>query len=254
MFSNDLLQTALRIGSLMLSYGAEIYRAEESVVRICKSYDAKEIHVFAIPSSMIVTLYMENESSLTLSKKIEPMETDLYIIDELNNLSRFICNNKPDLSEINKCIDEIMSKKPYHQFIIVLSYAIIPAVFCLFFGGNLKDMLFSMFIGVIMKYLLDKLQSFKANLIFVNTICSAVASLLAITFVKIGFADNYDKMIIGSIMLLVPGLILTNSMRDFMMGDLMTGMVRLIEAILVASGIAIGVAIVLTLFGVNKII
>ena len=210
MQSKELLSTALKIGSLMLSYGAEIYRAEESIVRICKSYGASEIAVFAIPSSLIVTLYMKNENPLTLSKKIEPMETDLDKIDQLNNLSRYICNNNPDTEEVNELIDIIMARKQYSLFLILLSFAIIPAVFCLFFGGNLKDAFFTMFIGIVMKYLLDALQDFKANLIFTNIICSAVASIIAILFVKVGFADNYDKMIISSIMLIVPGLILTN--------------------------------------------
>ena len=251
MQSKNLLPIAIKIGSLMLEFGAEIYRVEESIVRICKAYGAVSTEVFAIPSSIIVTISMEDEDSYTLSKHIFSKETDLDKVDKLNDLSRYICNNTPDLKTVSEMIKIILTRKKYNRLSITISYAVAPAVFCLFFGGNLKDATFSMICGVIVKLFYNNLTRLRANTIFINIICSSVGSLFAILFVKFGFADHYDKIIIGTIMLLVPGLILTTSMRDFMMGDLIAGMLRLIEALLVATGIAIGVALVLTLFGIT---
>ena len=251
MQSEKLLPIAMRIGSLMLEYGAEIYRVEESIYRICKAYGAVSTDVFAIPSSIIVTMYMENEDAITLSKRVFAKQTDFDKVDQLNNLSRYVCSNLPDANTINELIQVIMARPEYNQKSVLIAYAIIPAAFCLFFKGTLVDAAFSMITGIVVKYLLDILYRFKSNTIFTNIICSSIGSLLAILFVKLGLAENYDKIIIGTIMLLVPGLILTTSMRDFMMGDLMAGMLRLIEALLVATGIAIGVALILTLFGFN---
>ena len=248
MYNYKLFEIALKIGGLMLSYGAEIFRAEESIVRICKAYGVKEIDVFAIPSNIIVTFYSENDEPCTLSKKIKQRKDDFDKIDKLNSLSRYICENTPDVDTINKSINNILSRKHYNKGIITFCYAIIPAIFCLFFGGNLKDAFFSMFIGIVIMKTLNFLQKYRANLIFTNIICSALASIISILFVMIGFGDNYDKMIIGSIMLLVPGIILTNAMRDIMLGDIMTGILGLIETFLVASGLAIGVVLILTLF------
>ncbi len=253
MNNNQIINTAMRIGSLMLSYGAEIYRAEDSIIRICKAYDAESVEVFAIPSSIIVTLYMNEDEPITLTKSIKDEGTDLDKVDQLNNLSRYICSSTPDYQQIKTMINDIVIRKPYKNISHIIAFAIAPAIFCLFFGGNLKDAFFSMFIGIVVKYLLDILQRLRANLIFTNIICSAVSSVMAILFTLVGLADNYDKMIIGAIMLLVPGLVLTNAMRDFMLGDLIAGMLRLIETLLIAAGIAIGVALVLTLFRINNI-
>ncbi len=246
-----LLPIAINVGKLMLECGAEIYRVEESIIRICKAYGAKSVEVFAIPSSIIVTLNMDGDEFITLSKRVFVKETDLDKMDKLNGLSRLICSSYPEADEIEEKIDEIMNSKVYNQPIILLAYAITPATFCFFFGGNLKDAASALIIGIIIKFTLDGLIRFNANVIFTNIICSAVGSIFAILCVRIGIADNHDKIIIGTIMLLVPGLILTNSMRSFMMGDLMAGMLLLIEALLVAIGIAIGVALILTIFGVN---
>jgi uncharacterized membrane protein YjjP (DUF1212 family) len=252
MQSRNLLPIVLKIGSLMLEFGAEIYRVEESIYRICKAYGAKSIEVFVIPSTIILTLSMGDEDTLTLSRKVVAKETDLDKVDQLNNLSRYICENTPDIRTISEMIVVILSRKSYRKSVIYASYAVVTPVFCLFFGGNIRDAFFSMFAGLTVKYVLDILNRLNSNTIFINIICSSISSLLAIIFVKLGLADNYDKIIIGTIMLLVPGLTLTTSMRDFIMGDLIAGILRLIEALLVATGIAIGVALVLTLFGFNS--
>lgn len=249
-----LLHTALNIASMMLSCGGELYRAEEAIVRICKTYGATEINVFSIPSSLIVTLVTTDNKSITLSKRVIHENTDLNKLDKLNNLSRYICNNAPNYDSVKILLFDIENNtQMYHNKYITLCFAIVPATFCLFFGGTIKDAFFSSIIGIVMEYFLNKLEKSNANLIFVNIICSAIASVMAITFTLLGLTDNYDKIIIGSIMLLVPGLILTNSMRDLMLGDIMAGMLRLIEAILVAIGIAIGVAMILSIFGFYRI-
>lgn len=246
-----MLPSALNIGRLLLEYGAEIYRVEESIFRICKAYGAKSVDVFAIPSSLIVTLDMGDGESITLTKRVFEKETDLDRVDQLNNLSRYICANTPKIDEIDKRLVEIMARKTYSMPVLIAVFAIIPATFCLFFGGNFKDALVALVIGSAVKFLLDFLIKFNTNIIFTNVICSAFGSVIAILSVRIGIADNYDKIIIGTIMLLVPGLILTNSMRDFIMGDSLAGLIRLIESVLVATGIAIGVALILSLFGVK---
>lgn len=248
----ELLKIVTTIGNKMLECGAEIYRVEESIVRMCKAYNAENIEVFAIPSSIIITLELNGEQ-FTQSKRVFPKDIDLDKVDKLNNLSRFICAVKPTGDKIESQLKAIDGNKVNAKWIVYICYAVVPFAFCLFFGGNLKDAAVSSGIGLVIKVILDILVKFRTNTVFVNIICSAVSSVIAILSVLIGIADNYDKIIIGTIMLLVPGIILTNSMRDFIMGDLMAGILRLIEAVLVATGIAIGVALVLSVFDMNSI-
>lgn len=52
-----------------------------------------------------------------------------------------------------------------------------------------------------------------------------------------------DKVMIGDIMLLIPGLALTNAVKDMFVGDTITGSLRLVESVLWAAGIACGFAL-----------
>ena len=82
---------------------------------------------------------------------------------------------------------------------------------------------------------------------FVTAISSAVTAFLAVFWVEIGVADHIDKMVIGAIMNLVPGVAITNSMRDIIAGDLLAGQAKLVEALFIATAIALGAGMVLSL-------
>ena len=65
----------------------------------------------------------------------------------------------------------------------------------------------------------------------------------------IGIGDHQDKIMIGGIMLLIPGIAMTNSIRDMLTGDIVTGMLRLVDSILRAAAIACGFALSLMITG-----
>jgi uncharacterized membrane protein YjjP (DUF1212 family) len=126
---------------------------------------------------------------------------------------------------------------------LLIVYAIIGASFAIFFGGTLRDAAFAMLAAIGIKIIQILFEKIDANDFFTIVICSAFASFFAIFSAYFHFADNMDKVTIGALMTLVPGITITNCMRDFIAGDLMTGLSRLAEAILTAAGIAIGVAV-----------
>lgn len=66
---------------------------------------------------------------------------------------------------------------------------------------------------------------------------------------KIGLYSNVDKVMIGSIMLLIPGIALTNALRDLFAGDTISGILRLLEALIQAGAIACGFALAVFLGG-----
>ena len=58
-----------------------------------------------------------------------------------------------------------------------------------------------------------------------------------------------DKIMIGDIMLVIPGLQLTNSLRDMINGEMISGLLNMSEALLKAVAVAIGFAGVIILGG-----
>jgi len=240
------------IGEQMLICGAEVHRVEDSMERMCASVGFKRTDVFIITSSMVVTVYTE-ESCYTQTRRIKQIGTDLERLHRLNDLSRKICAQTLSAEDIKAEISAIKKTKHPSLWVKCFSYAVIACAFTLFFGGGPAEAGGSAIIGLVLcliTYFSDKAA---LNKIFAKLICSFAVTLCAYVATRIGIAESMDKIIIGNIMLLIPGVGLTNSLRDLLAGDSIAGLLRLIEAVLLALSIAAGYFLFVFLIGGNII-
>lgn len=238
---DEILDASIQVGYQLLYNGAEIYRVEQSIMYICGAYGIKEIEAFAIPSSIVVTV-SDGHQSLTKSKRVHVGKRDLDKIAKLTDLSRCICREHLSYKEAMEKLAEIKEGPVYSIGLHYCAYMVVGFSFTMFFGGEWQDGLIGAAIGVEIYFLFRVLEKIKVNGFFVNIICGFTAAVIA-RFLENTFGIFHsDTIIIGTIMLLVPGLALANSMRDFITSDTMAGLSRLIEALFVATGIAIGVA------------
>lgn len=250
MKENELLEITSDIGCLMIKYGAEIFRVEDSIKRIISAYCSDKninVEVFAIPAGLIVTIQADGEMPMTQTKRISSRCTNLDRVDKLNTLSRFICRTKPDFETVKKHIDEIKRRKEYSFKTIVISYAVVGFTCALFFDGGIKDAVMAGFIGALIKLTSALLDKIKPSIFLKSVVCSILAASLAILSMKLGITERFDKIIIGSLMTLVPGITITNCMRDFIAGDFFAGLYTMTEAIIIAAGMAVGAAATISL-------
>ena len=105
------LKYAMEIGECMLVSGAGVSRVEDTISRICKAYGAKEANVFSITSSIVTTIEDEKGEILTQTKRIRSYKTDFTKLDELNQLSRYMCKELPEEEEVKRKIAEIKKGK-----------------------------------------------------------------------------------------------------------------------------------------------
>ncbi|MCM1184529.1 MAG: threonine/serine exporter family protein [Roseburia sp.] len=244
------LECALDIGESMLRTGAEILRVESTIMRICQTYGDGIVDVFTILSLIIVSWHPEGGRNITQSRRIYSYETDLEKLEELNALSRYICDKKPSYAEIKEGVNEIMCrrKKRFSKSRLA-GYVLVSSAFAVFFGGNLRDGLAAGLVGIVL-YLWDMLfAKGSRNRVVYSLIISVVAGLACILSVAAGIGVNTDKIMIGSIMLLIPGINLMNSLRDMMSGDIITGILRLAEALMMAVAIAAGFGLAIMALG-----
>ena len=244
-----LLKCAMDIGEEMLVSGAEIYRVEESINRMCYAFGAKRVDVFIITSSMIVTVYTEDGNTFTQTRRIKSSKLNVEKLHRLNDLSREICAKKLSSEEIEEKLKQAVNCKQFSPFLEFLSSAVIAGAFTLFFGGNLIETVVSFIVAAIVWLCIFFAEKIVSNRIFSKFYASAIATLLAFLTLKIGWISSIDKIIIGNIMTLIPGIGLTNAIRDLFSGDSIAGLLRLIDAVLTALAIAAGYYLVAILGG-----
>lgn len=231
------------LGKSMVKCGAEMNRVEETIIRVCYAYGMKRVEVFSIISMMMVTAFDEDGNDYTQSRRIYANSNNLGRLEKLNALSREICSERPEITEASERLEKINSEEKRFRLSACLGNVLAAAAFAIFFGGSWRDALATVPIAV-MIYLMNSFIKAKGmNRLFFTAVCSALSGFFAIIFVRLGLADNADMIMIGDIMLIIPGLMLINSIREMLCGDVMSGLMRLLESLIVALAIACGFAV-----------
>ena len=246
--AEKVLHCAMTIGELLQISGAEVSRVEDTICRICLAYGAKRVDVFCITSSIVTTLFINEADFCTQTRRVTETKNDFRMLDELNQLSRYICAEQPEPEVILRRVEEIKRGSAYSFTSQLLVYALISGSFAVFFGGDWKDMFSSAFIGVLLKCLEALLRKTPVSVLFRALLCSCAGGVLASMAVQMSLGSHADMISIGNIMLLIPGVAFTNSLRDMLSGDTITGLTRFAESLLLALVIALGFAMAGFLF------
>ena len=250
-YAREFLFIALSIGEEMLVSGAEVSRVEDSVRRICIAYGGERVDVFAVATAIFASVHSREYGTVTQIRRISGSRYDLYKLSRLNALSRRICAQVPSFEVVEEKLEEIRVNTPtYPPERIFFMYALISFSFTLFFGGNLQDALASAVIGLFLRCMDYVSRYLQLPPYIAAVLWSFVGGCLAQYFVSKGFGDSADMIIVGNVMLLIPGMLLTNSIRDIFSGDTLSALMNFCNAFLLASLIAFGFALPIFIWGI----
>ncbi len=239
---STLLETAVDLGYELAMCGAETYRVEESVSRVLLAYGI-ESEVFAIPNNLMVSIETPEGEPMTRMRRIGHHGNDLDAVEKFSGLSRAICNRTPAPRDARQWLDIVRGKRcSYSTFLYYVGDFLGAMGFAIFFGGSWVDMLCSGLCGILVGIVNRFMDSLKANPFFSTLAASFLMALLAYSLGAAGIAQNTDAVTIGALMILVPGLLFTNAMRDVIYGDTNSGVNRVVQVFLVAAAIALGTA------------
>ncbi len=237
-----LLDMATDLGYELAMSGAETFRVEESIHRVLAAY-GMEAEVFAIPNLLIVSLHREDGHTITRMRRIGSHGNDLDAVEKFSGLSRALCNRTPEPREGQKWLQLVREKREYYPlWTHYLGGFLGAGGYGLLFGGSFADALCAGVCGLLVCFVNKLLEARKANSFFQTIASSFFMAVLAYALWAAGIAPNPDAVTIGALMILVPGLLFTNAMRDIIYGDTNSGINRIVQVFLVAVAIALGTA------------
>ena len=240
-FYEELLELAVSLANKLQACGAETYRVEDTINRIIEAYGVERVDAFVIPSSIMASMETDDGQILTKIRRLKSSETMLDGIERYSALSRKICAEKPGMQEARAMLRETEKKVcRYPLPIFYLAAFLIGIGFGVFFGGGILEALAAGVCGLAIGAATRFMGRFHANAFFTSFVCSFILGFLANTFTAIGFGKNADITVIGAIMILVPGFLFTNSLRDVIYGDTMSGLNRLVQVLIIAIALVFG--------------
>lgn len=238
------LELALEIGVGILSCGGSVSRVETAVDRICRAYSAEEANVAAFPSMVIASVRTSDGHEHSYMKRVYSTSNNLALLEKYNQLSRDVCTEKYPVEKALKMCFEVSHSKPRNKWVTIVGSALVAGTYSIFFGGSLIDFVPAFIVAFVMAGINELLSTRSLNAYATTFILALLGGVLSVSLCKLfvicGLECHGSRVMIGTIMILVPGLLTTNAVRDMFTGDLMSGTFQLLNGVLITLVIAAG--------------
>jgi uncharacterized membrane protein YjjP (DUF1212 family) len=242
----DIIEVCLLAGKIMLQSGGETYRVEDTMMRIAAAFGIENSHSYVTPTGIIFSAEGV-EPTKTKLIRILSRSTDLKKVAMVNSLSRKITSGQIGLQEALTLLKELDALDVTFPFMVqVAAASIASGCFMIMFMGEWNDFIPAMITGGLGYLGFLYFHRFIPVKFFSEFLASFIIGLLSLIFIELRIGHQLDKIIIGSVMTLVPGLLVTNAVRDLMAGHLVSGLSKGAEAVLTAFAIGSGIAVVLS--------
>ncbi len=240
---DELIELAVELGYRLAICGAETFRVEESVNRLLAAYGIRA-EAFSIPNCLIVSIETETGRPVTRMRRIGHHGNDLDAVERYSNLSRRLCAEHPDPQTGFAWMAETEKARVHYRLPYVLLGSFLGAAgFSILFQADWADCLCAGACGLLAGLVGEGLDRLKTNPFFKTILLSFLLSASVYGLGALGLCHDPDAAVIGGLMLLVPGLLFTNAMRDIIYGDINSGVNRIVQVLLVAMAIALGTAV-----------
>lgn len=244
----SLLSVCKHLATAILENGGETYRAEECIIRLCNRFGIEDVDVMAFPTGVVITVRDEERSCYSETCRVKRRSFDLRGLNSANEISRRVIDGEISLFEAEKifCVSRSGTDKSFLKWINLFAGGLSSAFFTVLFGGKVIDFFAALICGLAVQLFLLAFKKIDAANFISNFLASVLAAVVAVLIIVIYQSLNLSLVIIGAIMPLLPGLPMTNAIRDTINGDLISGISRLGEVLLIAVCLASGAGIVIS--------
>ncbi|MBO1299128.1 MULTISPECIES: threonine/serine exporter family protein [unclassified Enterococcus] len=241
-----LLNTCLLAGKIMTESNAEMYRVEDTMSRIASASGNYRLVSYVTQTGLFIGF---DRTSTIRMEQITKRTINLERVVKVNNLSRKYVANELTLEELYQELQEVeKDRRMFPVWLQIISAAIISGTIMILFGGELQDLPITLLIGGVgyIVYLCS-LRFFRIKFL-AEFLSSLIIGIAAILSVRLEIGLNQDLIIIGCVMPLVPGVQITNAIRDLLAGHYVSGVSRGAEAMMTAAMIGFAIAFIFQIF------
>lgn len=238
----QILNIAVLAGEIMLRSGAETYRVEDTMKHILNTAGTEVAEAFVMMTGIVATLDNPDMEMLTAMRRVHDRGTNMHRIVQVNEISRRYCRGEMTLEETYEELKQIKGKL-YSVAVYNLATVLVPVGFAPLFGGGVKETLVSAAAGCVLAFLITLGKKIQMSSFILNAICAFGVAVTAACVNRVTSGWNLDIVIISSLMPLVPGVAITNAIRDTLRGDYISGGARILEAFLTAAAIGLGAGV-----------
>ncbi len=238
-----ILLAAAKLARDLISVGAPLERADLAMAYICHAYGAHDISIVSSTTSISLSATKDGERSV-YQTTVRGIDLDLEKLKELNELSRRVVEEKPDLDEIPSLAREIMNGKQQPWWISLIGFIIAMACLARIFGGGYAEILI-VELNTLILFGIGRLAArYHLNRFIVNFVSMFIATGVGLLFTYIGFVPYFYIVITTNAFFLINGVGMVNAVRNLLTGKEASGIVELLkvalEIVTIVAGLGAG--------------
>lgn len=246
-----ILSLAVLAGEIMLKNGGETRRVEETMEHIARAGGAAQVQSFVIPTGVFLSVFDEKGEARTAIRRIHERTINLDRIAKVNELSRRLVDGRAEFSSAEALLKRIAREKTGFSLLpSMVASGLVAATTTIVMDATIPEDLAAFLAAFAVRYVahvVSRRHGVQFIFEFLGGITvAAVGVLLQVIFPQMG----RDMVIIGGVMPLVPGVAITNAIRDLIGGDLLSSVSRVMETACSAAAVTMGVLIVLAISGI----
>ena len=235
-------------GMALLRNGAETYRTNETMEYMAKALGAKRIDLFVIPSTVMVSLTNREGESATIMRKVRNRTINLDRVTRINELSRALVSGECTFEEAQHLVEVIRRERTGFSIGYSVFFAGLVGMGCgVMQNATWPEFVAAFLAGALVRVVAHIVSRVEGTRFLFEFLGAMVAALFGMLCQHLFPFISRDVVTVGGIMTLVPGVAITNAIRDIINGDNLSGLVRGLEAALTSVAIAMGVVLILTL-------
>jgi len=233
---NILLET----GAMLMSSGASTNRTRVTLERLAQGLGYGIELLITQRALMLTIIEKEQQHFFSRLKRISPHGVNFRIVSGISHLSWNVMEQNWTVSQISEELHRLKSLPQYPRLVVLSLVGLAGSAFCHIFGGGNTEMSVAFVATVIGLFVRQEAMKQKFNPYLCVFFAAFAASFIA------GLAEHFhiglqpDKAFATSVLFLVPGVPLINSVTDLLDGNIQNGMVRAMSGLLIAFSIAIG--------------
>jgi uncharacterized membrane protein YjjP (DUF1212 family) len=237
---NEVGTLLLEIGTHLMSNGSSANRVRVTIDRIADAYDYNADLLITNRALMLTVTSNDNSEYYSRVKRTSPHGVNYKLVSGISRMSWRIIDEKWSIAQIRTELDRLLALPHYPRLLILSLVALAGASFCRLFGGDIIEMgttFVATFIGL---YVRQQAQKLNFNVYLCWLFAAITASLISGLGLKVGYSDTLEHAFASSVLFLIPGVPLINTFTDIIDGNILNGMVRFTNAMVMIFMIALG--------------
>jgi uncharacterized membrane protein YjjP (DUF1212 family) len=199
----------------------------------------------------MLTVTEENGTDYTSSvRRTPPHGVNFKIVSGISRMSWKVIEDKLTVKQINLEINRLTALPHYPRLVILSLVSLAGASFCRLFGGEGYELLVTFIATFFGLYIRQEAVKKRFNPYLAIVFASFAASMISGLSVKLGIGDTPEHALATSVLFLIPGVPLINSLTDLIDGNTLNGIVRGINGFIMAFAIALGLMFAMQIFGI----